>query len=112
MLGERLEAMKNVITKIEWNRSDHSQALMLSSLDSSEMNRLVDAFRICAVSVSLRERQVMAQTATTMVCQFASFGNDAVTNRLVEVPGLLSSLARLWGEEVIRKNSDRMLEKF
>ena len=82
---------------------------MSSSLDSGEINRLIDAFQICTVSVSMRERQEMAHTAIRMFSQLTSFGNDTVKTRVVSLPGLLASLARLCRLKALLKKSQQFV---
>ena len=82
---------------------------MLSLLESGEINRLVGAIQTCMSSVPISERQEVAEAAFQMIFHFTHLGSESIRARLIEVPGLITSLVLLWGEEALLKNSQEMV---
>mmetsp|Transcript_4291 Transcript_4291/g.6027 ORF Transcript_4291/g.6027 Transcript_4291/m.6027 type:complete len:175 (-) Transcript_4291:128-652(-) len=87
-----------------------SYLMVPSLLDSGEMIRMVFCLNTCVNSIPLMEKQELAEVTMNMFVEFVYRGttNDEKV-RLVAVPGLLSSLANLCGEETLLKNSHHLL---
>lgn len=85
-------------------------SIMWSLLESGEINQLVYSLRACVANVPLRERQVVAEATIAMVCRISMRYDEEVNLRFVEVPGLLTSLASLCGEDTFLRSSGKFRE--
>jgi len=99
--SQLLEAINVITKKIGRNRSR-----MMISLNSGEIASLVVSLESCTAI----ECQQVVLAAFKMVRRFARYGDDAIKSRLVAIPGLLSSLASLCDEEILKKNPDNIVE--
>jgi len=81
---------------------------MLPLLDSGKINKMICSFWTCVVSVPMSGRKKVAEAAIRAFSNFATtFFNERIW--LVAVPGLLSTLAILCGEEDLLRNSHQIV---
>lgn len=83
---------------------------MMSSLKSGAVGPMISSMVECATYASMKGRQDLAVAAMDVVYQFAYSRSKLVRARLVEVPGLLSSLSNLCGEEALLKKSKELVD--
>mmetsp|Transcript_12846 Transcript_12846/g.17625 ORF Transcript_12846/g.17625 Transcript_12846/m.17625 type:complete len:172 (-) Transcript_12846:165-680(-) len=90
-LGFAKKQLTNMLKAV--NKANNNPILTFSSLIASgNINQLVSSLRTCIIFLSLREKQELALGVMSMICNFA-------------VPGLLSSLPSLCGEETFLRDS-------